>query len=179
MFKKYWGFIPFLFVIVAFVASPEIGSVIGFLVLIWYNYSRNELRNEVNELEADSCKLLKKTIDNISSINYDILEGLTFFDIERQKTTIKETLLLMDAVLEQQRQVLTNAHRIHYLTKNSGWLFVKSYNYSYISHCYTQIECFDLYSFYQKYKDKSNEEINIDNYREDYIYLLSKYRLDY
>lgn len=141
-----------------------------FAIIIWYFVERNVHIGKIEKLESEACNELSKIISKIKSLNFDIIERLSYPSIEETKkvTVLKKNLTDLESIFEKSRNVLDTIHEIDYLTDNSGWFFSKSYDYSYISHQLSLIESFDTYSFYLKYKDAKIID-DIKKYREDWI----------
>ena len=179
LFKNYYlSLILFALVPISFVIHPALGGVIFLIILYWYGYEKRVINKSIGELESECHREIKSIISNLSSLNLNIIDFLDWehTDTERvQEITIKN-IKYLEEIIESLRKILTNTHKINHLVKNSGFLFAKSLEYSYISNFYCLIYNLDVFEFHHKYKDLKNN-IDIEKYRDDWLQLYARYHL--
>ena len=182
MFKNYYFSMIAVLVVIptSFILNYNLGLVVAFILLIIYLVEKSNENKKMAELEQESLKYINKIINDISSLNYNIIEYLSRSAIDTAEIAdvLKDNNSLLEGIFEKMRTLLDNGHKITNITEKSCFLFVKSSHYSYISHFWLIVECLNLYEFYEKY-EKVDDKIDINQYYNDWISLYGNYRLEY
>lgn len=159
---------------ISFIFSIELGFVVIFILFLIYKTEKNRFQSEVDALEKKACDSIKKSLRFLQSLNQNIM-------VHSIRTTVdvsdiyNENNSYMEKFVKEMEQIISSYNRLMMLKAEHEIYFLKAEKAYYIEQMYNALYNFDVYKFYDKYKDIQNIS-NFETYQKDWFGLYFYYR---